>query len=77
MAEQVMLVFAKSQKPILPVHDSFLLLLDDQEVLLEEMQAAYKCVCGTNIEIDTKKPKFMMMPPSEHIDLDEVIAYSE
>ena len=44
MAEQVMLAFAKAEKPILPVHDSFLVLIDDKELLLEEMQSAYTSV---------------------------------
>ena len=77
MAEQVMLNFAKAQKPILPVHDSFLVLLDDEELLLKEMQAAYKSVFGKDVKIDTKKPKFVMKPPPEDIDIDEVLAYSE
>ena len=58
MAEQVMLTFAKAEKPILPVHDSFLVLIDDKELLLEEMQSAYTFVFGKSIGIDTKKAKF-------------------
>ena len=76
MAEQVMLAFAKAQKPILPVHDSFLVLIDDKELLLEEMQSAYTSVFDKNIVIDTKKAKFMLMPPPDHFEVDEMTAYS-
>ena len=75
MAEQVMLTFAKAEKPILPVHDSFLVLIDDKELLLEEMQSAYTSVFGKNIVIDTKKAKFMLMPPPDHFEVDEMTAY--
>ena len=75
MAEQVMLAFAKAEKPILPVHDSFLVLIDDKELLLEEMQSAYTSVFGKNIVIDTKKAKFMLMPPPDHFEVDEMTAY--
>ena len=73
MAEQVMLAFAKAEKPILPVHDSFLVLIDDKELLLEEMQSAYTSVFGKNIVIDTKKAKFMLMPPPDHFEVDEMV----
>ena len=41
------------------------------------MQAAYKSVFGKDVKIDTKKPKFVMKPPPEDINIDEVLAYSE
>ena len=75
MAEQVMLTFAKAEKPILPVHDSFLVLIDDKELLLEEMQSAYTFFFGKSIGIDTKKAKFMLMPPPDHFEVDEMTAY--
>ena len=76
MAEQVMLAFSEVQKPILPVHDSFLVLIDDRELLLEEMQSAYTSVFGKSIGIDTKKAKFMIMPPPNHFEVMEMVACS-
>ena len=76
MAELVMLGFAKDKKPILPVHDSFLVLEDDQELLLERMQTAYQQVLGKDIKIDLKKAKFMRLPPSEDNVFEEVMAHS-
>ena len=76
MAEHVMLAFAKDKKPILPVHDSFLVLEDDQEVLLERMKTAYEQVLGKDIKIDLKKEKFMRLPPSEDNVFEEVMAHS-
>ena len=71
-----MLAFSKVQKPILPVHDSFLVLIDDRELLLEEMQLAYTSVFGKSIGIDTKQAKFMIMPPPDHFEVEEMVAYS-
>ena len=76
MAEHVMLAFAKDKKPILPVHDSFLVLEDDQKLLLERMQTAYQKVLGKDIKIDLKKEKFMRLPPSEDNVFEEVMAHS-
>ena len=76
MAELVMLGFAKDKKPILPVHDSFLVLEDDQELLLERMKTAYEQVLGKDIKIDLKKEKFMRLPPSEDDVFEEVMAHS-
>ena len=76
MAELVMLGFAKDKKPILPVHDSFLVLEDDQELLLERMQTAYQQVLGKDIKIDLKKEKLMRLPPSEDNVFEEVMAHS-
>ena len=76
MAEHVMLAFSKDKKPILPVHDSFLVLEDDQELLLESMKTAYEQVLGKDIKIDLKKEKFMRLPPSEDNVFEEVMAHS-
>ena len=76
MAESVMLAFAKDKKPILPVHDSFLVLEDDAELLLERMTTAYQQVLGKDIQIDLKKEKFMRRPPSENNVFEEVMAYN-
>ena len=76
MAEQVMPTFTKAEKPILFVPDSFLVLLDDEELLLKGMQEAYKSVFGKDVKVDTKTPKFVIKPPPEFIDIDEVLKYS-
>ena len=76
MAEHVMLAFAKDKKPILPVHDSFLVLGDDQELLLESMKTEYQQVLGKDIKIDLKKEKIMMLPPAEDNVFEEVMAHS-
>ena len=76
MAELVMLAFAKDKKPILPVHDSFLVLEDDAELLLERMTTAYQQVLGKDIQIDLKKEKFMRLPPSEDNVFEEFMAYN-
>ncbi len=76
MAEHVMLAFAKDKKPILPVHDSFLVLEDDQALLLKRMKTAYQQVLGKDIKIDLKKEKFMRLPPSEEDVFEEVMAHS-
>ena len=76
MAEHVMLAFAKDKKPILLVHDSFLVLEDDQALLLERMKTAYEQVLGKDIKIDLKKEKFMRLPPSEDDVFEEVMAHS-
>ena len=75
MAELVMLAFAKDKKPILPVHDSFLVLKDDQQLLLEKMKTAYQQVLGKDIKIDLKKEKFMRLPPSDDNVFEEVMAH--
>jgi hypothetical protein len=76
MAELVMLAFAKDKKPILPVHDSFLVLKDDQQLLIEKMKTAYQQVLGKDIKIDLKKEKFMRLPSSEDNVFEEVMAHS-
>ena len=50
MAKQVMPTFTKAEKPILFVPDSFLVLLDDEELLLKGMQEAYKSVFGKDVK---------------------------
>ena len=75
MAEHVMLAFAKDKKPILQVHDSFLVLEDDQQRLLERMKTAYQQVLGKDIKIDLKKAKFERLPSSESNIFEEVVAY--
>ncbi len=46
IAENVMLAFAGEHRPILGVHDSFLVRVDDQERLREAMIAAYREMSG-------------------------------
>jgi hypothetical protein len=50
VAERVMLDFIDNDLPILPIHDSFLVRTDQQDLLEERMNAALLAVCG----IDTK-----------------------
>ena len=76
MAELVLLSFAKGKRPILPVHDSFLVLEDDEELLLERMEAAYQQILGEDIKIDIKKAKLVQLPPSEDNVFEDVMAYS-
>ena len=76
MAELVLLSFAKDKRPILPVHDSFLILEDVEKLLLERMEASYQAILGKDIKIVTKKAKPVKLPPSEDNVFEYVMAYS-
>ena len=42
IAEQVMLEFARQDKPIIPIHDSFIVKAEDEELLRQGMITAYQ-----------------------------------
>jgi len=46
LAEMVMVVFTQQMKPIIPVHDSFIVKVEDEDLLLDAMETAYQSLFG-------------------------------
>jgi hypothetical protein len=46
LAEMVMGVFTRQMKPIIPVHDSFIVKVEDEDLLLDVMETAYQSMFG-------------------------------
>jgi hypothetical protein len=46
LAEMVMGVFTQLMKPIIPVHDSFIVKVEDEDLLLDAMETAYQSLFG-------------------------------
>ena len=46
LAEMVMGVFTRQMKPIIPVHDSFIVKVEDEDLLLDAMETAYQSLFG-------------------------------
>lgn len=57
MAELVMLEFVKRDRIALPIHDSFIVVKQDRDLLKKTMERAYAKIMGEKIAID-EKPNF-------------------
>ena len=55
IAERVLLHFASMGRPILPLHDSFMMHYGDEDLLAPVMQHAFEEVVGLSPKIDRKK----------------------
>ena len=54
ICERILEAGIKFQKPVLPVHDSFIVKRGDREWLEKEMKAAYRSVIGQGFEASLK-----------------------
>lgn len=54
IAEKVLLSLSRSHRPVLPLHDSFVVHHHDEERLKEEMAIAFKDLFGVDTKIDLK-----------------------
>ena len=73
LAEQIMLRFAKQDIPVLPVHDSFIIIRGLYSELTKAMHEEFEKMFGVPVNVDSKT---MMMPenhPPEDVDVDWII----
>ena len=74
LAEQIMLHFAKKDIPVLPVHDSFIIIRGLNSELVNVMNEEFEKMFGLPINIDSKP----MMPPRsdapENVDVEWIIS---
>ena len=77
LAEQIMLRFAKQDIPVLPVHDSFIIIRGLYSELVNVMHEEFEKMFGAPVNIDSKT---MMTPenqPPENVDVDWLISETD
>lgn len=65
--------FVKKQKPILSVHDSYIVQTTDVELLREEMKKASLDVLGTDLSVEQNTPSFGNIMNMQRLDRDRYI----
>jgi len=71
MAEFVMLEFVKRDKIALPVHDSFIVVTKDKDLLKKTMEEAYEKVMGKKIRIDEKQNFFGRLGKKYYVEIEK------
>ena len=77
LAEQIMLHFARRDVPVLPVHDSFIIIRGLYSELVDAMHDEFEKIFGVPVNINSKP---MMVPenhPPENIDVDWIISETD
>ena len=77
LAEQTILHFAKKDIPVLPVHDSFIIIRGLYSELVNAMHEEFENMFGVPVNIDSKP---MMVPenhPPEDVDVDWIISETD
>ena len=65
--------FVKMKKPILTVHDSYIVQTTDVELLREEMKKASLDVLGTDLSVEQEVPSYDDVMRMQRIDRDRYI----
>ena len=77
LAEKVMLHFAKQDVPVLPVHDSFIIIQGLHSELVHVMHEEFETMFGVPINIgDSAKVSLVSFPPEE-VDVDWIISETD
>jgi len=77
LAEQIMLRFAKQDIPVLPVHDSFIIIRGLYSELVNAMHDEFEKMFGVPINIgDSSKVTPVSFPP-EDVDVDWIISETD
>ena len=77
LAEQIMLRFTKQDIPVLPVHDSFIIICGLYSELVNAMHEEFEKMFDVPVNIDGKP---MMVPknqPPEDVDVDWIISKTD
>ena len=77
LAEQIMLRFAKQDIPVLPVHDSFIIIRGLHSELVNAMHEEFEKMFGVSIDIDDSAKASLVSFPPEDIDVDWIISESD
>jgi len=73
LAEQIMLRFAKQDIPVLPVHDSFIIIRGLYSELVSAMHEEFEKMFGVPINIDDSAKVTPVSFPPENVDVDWII----
>jgi hypothetical protein len=73
IAEQVMLHFAKSDIPVLPVHDSFIIQAGLFVELLEVMEKEFKKLIGVPIDIRSAEKLVRVRSTGDGTDVEHIL----
>lgn len=72
-----MLRYAKQDKPVLPVHDSFIIISGLYRELVNAMHDIFKARYGVNIEIKEGEQKIEHLYGASEAGLDELLSYKD
>ena len=77
LAEQIMLHFAKRDIPVLPVHDSFIIIRGLYSELVNVMHDEFEKMFGAPINIDDSAKVTPVSLPPEYVDVDWIISETD
>jgi hypothetical protein len=77
LAEEIMLRFAKQDIPVLPVHDSFIIIRGLYSELVDAMHEEFEKMFGVSINIDDSAKASLVSFPPEDIDVDWIISETD
>ena len=77
LAEQIMLRFAKQDIPVLPVHDSFIIIRGLYSELVNVMHEEFEKMFGASIKIDDSAKVIPISFPPEDVDVDWIISETD
>ena len=77
LAEQIMLRFAKKDIPVLPVHDSFIIIRGLYSELVDTMHEEFEKMFGVPINIDDSAKVTPVSFPPEDVDVDRIISETD
>ena len=77
LAEQIMLHFAKRDIPVLPVHDSFIIIRGLYSELVNAMHEEFEKMFGVLVNIDSKPMMVSENQPTEYVDVDWIISETD
>jgi len=77
LAEEIMLRFAKQDIPVLPVHDSFIIIRGLYSELVNAMHEEFEKMFGVSIDIDDSAKASLVSFPPEDIDVDWIISETD
>ena len=77
LAEQIMLHFAKRDIPVLPVHDSFIIIRGLYSELVEAMHNEFEKMFHMPINIDDSAKVIPVSFPPEDVDVDWIISETD
>ena len=77
LAEQIMLHFAKRDIPVLPVHDSFIIIRGLYSELVNAMHEVFEKMFGVLVNIDSKPMMVSENQPPEYVDVNWIISETD
>ena len=77
LAQQIMLRFAKQDIPVLPVHDSFIIIRGLYSELVNVMHEEFEKMFGVHISIDDSAKASLVSFAPEDVDVDWIISETD